>query len=156
VHGGNDPEEGGVTQLEGELRAHNAPPAEMDAGLPLQRCRDCGRHPNYPRIRCPFCLGELEWIKSDGSGTVVDLAIVRRPHDARYEPFVPIVMAHIALDEQVEVIATIIGENRLEAKIGDRVVAAAQAGWSALTQFELDARPAEGNKANQGQPARLP
>jgi uncharacterized OB-fold protein len=133
-----------VTQLESQLRPHNLPPAEIDARLPLQRCRSCGRHPNYPRIRCPFCLGELEWTSSDGSGTVVDLAIVRRPHDTRYEPFVPIVMAHIALDEKVEVIATIIGENRLAAKIGDRVAAAAQPGWSSLTQFELDTRPESG------------
>ena len=130
-----------MTQLEGELRAHNAPPTEIADHLPLQRCRSCGHPPNYPRIRCPYCFGELEWITSDGSGTVADLAIVRRTHDVRYESFVPIVLAHIALDEGVEVISTIVGENRLDAEIGDRVVRAGQAGWSTLTQFEIDVPP---------------
>ena len=129
-----------MTNLDDEQRPHNAPPAELE-GLPLQRCQHCGRHPNYPRILCPFCFGELEWISSKGHGAVVDFAIVRRPHDARYEPYVPIVMAHIALDEDVEVIASIIGENRLDVKIGDRVVAAREVGWSTLRQFELDAQP---------------
>lgn len=130
-----------MSNLDDELRPHNAPPAELEGPLPLQRCQSCSRHPNYPRIRCPFCFGELEWISSNGHGAVVDVAIVRRPHDARYEPYVPIVMAHIALDEDVEVIASIIGENRLDVKIGDRVVAATEVGWSTLRQFELDVRP---------------
>lgn len=129
-----------MTHLDDELRPHNTPPLDVGGRLPLQRCRSCGRQPNYPRIRCPFCFGELDWISSDGGGAVVDLAIVRRPHDARYEAYVPIVIAHIKLDEEIEMIATIIGDNRLETKIGDRVVAL-QAGWSTLTQFELNTRP---------------
>lgn len=132
-----------MTSSEGRLRPHNIPPVETDGSLALQHCATCGRHPNFPRIRCPFCFGELEWIGSDGSGTIVDLAIVRRPHDAHYEPYIPIVMAHIALGEGVETIATIIGDSRLAARIGHRVVVSAQPRWSALPQFELLAESSE-------------
>jgi uncharacterized OB-fold protein len=55
----------------------------------------------------------------------------------RYEPHLPIVLAHIALREGIEVIATIIGTDRLKSKIGDPVVVSRQRGWSTLPQFEL-------------------
>lgn len=115
-------------------------PAEarrQESGLTLQRCIDCGAYPNYPRVRCPKCFGQLEWTNSAGNGTLVSRAVVRRPHDARYEPFVPIVMGHISLDEGVEVISTIVGDNRLQARLGDRVTYARQGHWSVLPQFEL-------------------
>src|SRR5438094_961567 len=105
------------------MRAHNEPPHGLQARLALQRCLECGRSPNYPRIRCPYCFGEFEWIGSDGRGTVVDFTIVHRPHSSKYDKFVPIVMAHIALDEEVGLIATILGDDRLATKIGSRVVA---------------------------------
>jgi uncharacterized OB-fold protein len=132
-----------MTELDGSLRPHNIPPAEAEGSLALQQCTSCGRHPSFPRIRCPFCFGELTWKTSVGTGTIIDLAIVRRTHDARYEPYVPIVMAHIALSEGVETIATIIGENRLAARIGHRVVACAHGSWSTLPQFELIRPPSE-------------
>lgn len=108
-----------------------------DDGFRLQRCADCGAFPNYPRVRCPKCFGQLEWTASEGGGEITSLATVRRPHDARYEPFVPIVMGHIALDEGVEIISTLVGDNRLEARLGDRVTYAAEGRWSTLPQFQL-------------------
>ena len=126
-----------MTELDGRVRPHNIPPTEAENSLPLQRCTRCGRHPNFPRIRCPFCFGELTWTTSDGTGTIVDLTIVRRTHDRRYEAYLPIVMAHIALSEGVEMIATIIGENRLAARIGHRVGVCPHRSWSTLPQFAL-------------------
>lgn len=116
---------------------HNRPPEALHARLAVQRCRSCGRHPNYPRIRCPFCFGELEWSSNDGIGTIVDLAIVHRPDAARYDEYVPIVMAHIAIADGPEIIATIIGAGRLSASVGGRVSLSTQPWWSTLPQFEL-------------------
>ena len=126
-----------MTTLGHELRSHAEPASESPGTLSLQRCRSCGRYPSYPRVRCPSCLGELEWVSGGGIGSIVDVAIVHRPQDVKYEQYVPIVLAHIALSEGVEVIATIIGDNRLQARIGSPVVVSGQRGWSTLAQFEL-------------------
>lgn len=117
-------------QLPSGAREHTA--------FQLQRCTACGAYPNYPRVRCPNCFGQLEWTASPGTGTLTSLAVVRRTHDARYEPYVPIVMGHIALDEGVEIISTLVGDDRLEARLGDRVRYASDARWSVLPQFQLE------------------
>jgi uncharacterized protein len=146
VHSRYDLEAGGVTTVRSESRPDAEPPDGIKGTLSLQRCQSCGRYPSYPRIRCPVCLGELQWISADGIGSIVDVAVVHRPQDARYEPYLPIVMAHIALREGVEVIATILGENRLKARIGSRVVVSAQQGWSTLPQFELSSLSLAGHE----------
>jgi uncharacterized OB-fold protein len=109
--------------------------------LLLQRCPACGLVPNFPRIACPGCLHELEWFESAGRGRVESFTVIHRTH-AAYQPFVPIVMALIALAEGAETIATIVGENRLTAEIGSPVRVAR--GWSTLPQFELDDGSARG------------
>lgn len=119
------------------MPAPEAAVLQDEPGLQLQRCADCGTYPNYPRVRCPKCFGRLEWTSSEGLGKLMSLAVVRRTHDARYEPYVPIVMGHIALDEGVEIISTLVGDDRLEARLGDRVSYAAQGRWSILPQFQL-------------------
>jgi uncharacterized OB-fold protein len=119
------------------LRPYADPPGKTNGLLALQRCQRCGRYPTFPRVRCPVCLGELRWVSGNGVGTIVDVGVVHRPQDLRYEPYLPIVLAHIALSEGVEVIATIIGADRLKSKIGDPVVVSGQWGWSTLPQFVL-------------------
>jgi uncharacterized OB-fold protein len=126
-----------MTTVKKELPPHAEPPGKTKGLLSLQRCQRCGRYPTFPRVRCPVCLGELRWVSGNGVGKIVDVGLVHRPQDVRYEPYLPIVLAHIALSEGVEVIATIIGSNRLESKIGDPVVVSGQQGWSKLPQFEL-------------------
>ena len=135
-----------MTMFRNELRPHPEPSGETNENLSLQRCRSCGRYPTYPRVRCPVCLGELLWVSATGSGTIVDVAFVHRPQDARYEPYLPIVLVHVALSEGVEVIATIIGKDRLKSKIGDPVQVSGQRGWSTLPQFELSAASLKGMK----------
>jgi hypothetical protein len=46
-------------------------------------------------------------------------------------------MGHIALDEGVEIISTIVGDDRLEAQLDDRVRYADEGRWSVLPQFQL-------------------
>jgi uncharacterized OB-fold protein len=119
---------------------HNAPLYDAPTGrLVLQRCRVCGEVPNYPRVACPFCLGELEWLAASGRGRVVTYTVVHRPADHAYRQYVPIVMALIALEEGAETISTVVGEDRLETAIGSEVQLAADERWSSLPQFRLRA-----------------
>lgn len=124
---------------------HNADylDASAEGRLTLQRCTVCGHVPNFPRVGCPRCLGELEWFDSTGRGEVVSFTVIHRPHDReRFAAHVPIVMALIQLDERNEMIATLVGDDRFDVAIGDAVVVAAKGGWSELPQFRRAAEPA--------------
>jgi uncharacterized OB-fold protein len=111
--------------------------AAQDSGYPLQRCLCCGWIPNFPRVCCTRCLGELEWFTGSGAGVISACAVVWRTHAKRYELHVPIVMSHIRLAEGPEVIASVIGDNRLTAEIGMQVMRACSGSWSALPQFRI-------------------
>ena len=106
--------------------------------MPLirQRCPACGHLPSFERVACPACFGALESFESPGRGRVESFAVLRRAHDARFEPHLPIVLALIALEEGGETITTIVGDDRLRTAIGSPVEVSA-AGWSTLPQFRL-------------------
>jgi uncharacterized OB-fold protein len=106
-------------------------------GYPMQRCVSCGWITNFPRVCCPQCLGDVEWFGGSGTGVIRSLAIIRRTHSGRYDEYVPIVFTHVELTEGPEVIATIVGTDRLKAAIGMRVSRAREGTWSALPQFHL-------------------
>ena len=110
----------------------------QEGRLMLQRCRNCGFVPNFARIACPACLGELDWFESSGRGRVDTYTVIRRTHHRDYEPHLPIVMALIGLAEGAETISTIVGNDRLAVEIGSEV--RSTRGWSILPQFELDRR----------------
>jgi uncharacterized OB-fold protein len=117
------------------------PHAEPFAGprdrLRLQRCQACGTFPEFPRIACPRCLGELEWVEVSGHGRVFTFGVVRRPHHVRFEPELPIVLAVIELDEGALVISNVVGDDRLETAIGSPVELAAEGTFAPLPQFRL-------------------
>ena len=108
--------------------------------LQVQRCAVCGTVPEFPRIACPGCFGELGWVETSGRGAVFTFGVVRRPHHERFEPEVPIVLAVIDLEEGARLISTIVGDDRLETAIGSRVVLAQAGGFAPLPQFRLDTR----------------
>jgi len=118
-------------------RSFDAPLREGAArgALMLQRCSACGFVPNFPRIACPACLGELDWFEASGRGRVETFTVVHRPHHHDYDGHVPIVLALIALEEGAELISTVVGADRLETGIGAAV--RVTHGWSTLPQFEL-------------------
>jgi uncharacterized OB-fold protein len=116
--------------LDGPLRL-----AAEKGNLMLQRCPACAFVPNFPRIACPSCLHELDWFQASGQGYVETYTVIRRTHHRDYEPHLPIVMALIRLDEGAETISTIVGDDRLEVKIGSTVQTTS--GWSRLPQFRL-------------------
>lgn len=109
-----------------------------DAALTLQRCPACGHVPSFPRVACPSCFGPLEAHSASGRGRVRTYTIVRRPHHERFVAHLPIVMALIELEDGVEIISTIVGDNRLETSIGSRVAVAGHGRRSQLVQFSLE------------------
>jgi hypothetical protein len=125
------------------LLPHAAPFADggCAGALQVQRCPACGTVPEFPRIACPGCFGELEWIEASGCGRVFTFGVVRRPHHERFESALPIVLAVIELEEGARCISAIVGADRLETTIGSRVVLASDGGFSPLPQFRLDKRP---------------
>jgi uncharacterized OB-fold protein len=93
--------------------------------------------PEFPRIACPGCFGELEWFDATGRGRVFTFGVVRRPHDARFEPELPIVLAVVELDEGALLISAIVGDDRLETAIGSAVAIAGEGRFTTLPQFRL-------------------
>jgi hypothetical protein len=105
----------------------------------VQYCVSCKHIPNFPRVVCPHCFGELGWFEPSGRGTVASFTIVHRPQKGRFDDQIPIVMALIRLDEGAELISTLIGPERLEVAIGAPVQFTG-GGWSTLPQFLLAQR----------------
>jgi uncharacterized OB-fold protein len=109
----------------------------------VQHCGACGRWNWFPRPVCPSCFQRaLEWRDAGGGGTIKTFTIVHRTHQPRYEPHVPIVLALVRLDEGCEMVTSLVGAKRYEARIGDRVRATAEDAWSTLVQFELEEQAA--------------
>ena len=93
--------------------------------LVLQHCSSCNRFIFYPRPMCPHCWNEqLEWKEATGKGKVVSYSLVRRPNDPVFNDEVPIALAEILLDENVSILARILGATPAT---GTRVVLAADA-----------------------------
>lgn len=104
--------------------------------LSLQRCARCERAVWFPRVACPHCHADaLEWTEDAGDGTLATYAIVRRPHAERYREHVPIVLAVLELDAGCQMIASVVGDDRLQVAAGDRVRPATAGRWSELPQF---------------------
>lgn len=113
--------------------------AIAQGALPLQQCRACDGWVWFPRVVCPSCFeNALEWREASGNGEIAAVSIVHRTHHKDYEPHVPIVLVLVELEEGARMVSSLLGENRLEASIGDRVRVTAKGRWSTLPQFELE------------------
>ncbi|MEZ5825237.1 MAG: OB-fold domain-containing protein [Geminicoccaceae bacterium] len=107
----------------------------------IQACRDCDRPIMYPRRYCPHCLGEnLEFRPSAGTGEIYTLTVQVAGPPSGFAERLPYVIAVIRLDEGVQLMSNIVGDNRENAKIGDRVVVdfeTAEDGLTVLPVFRL-------------------
>ncbi len=109
--------------------------------LVLQRCAECDYVANFWRIGCPRCLGRLEDFDAAGTGVVTTFSIIHRWVE-RFEPHLPIVLAIIELDEGVEIMSSLVGDDRLQIAVGSPVEIAPE-GWSEKPQFRLAAAGSE-------------
>jgi uncharacterized OB-fold protein len=92
------------------------------AELRYQVCRECRHAQFYPRALCAGCGGvDLEWRRSQGEGRVYAVTVVERAPSAAFRADVPYVIVLVDLDEGFRMMANVVGDDRLEAAIGDRV-----------------------------------
>jgi uncharacterized OB-fold protein len=90
--------------------------------LELQRCAACAKTWFYPRPACVACGAETyAWIVASGRGTLHSFSIVHRAPSEAFRARVPYVVALIDLDEGPRMMANIVGDDALEAAIGDPV-----------------------------------
>lgn len=101
--------------------------------LVLQHCSCCNKFIFYPRPMCPHCWNEqLDWKEVAGTGKVVSFSLVRRPNHPVFNDEVPIALAEVMLDENVTLLARILGVIPLT---GMRVVLASDA--ETIEQYPL-------------------
>lgn len=108
--------------------------------LMLPHCGACGHRFFMPRYQCPKCWSnDLKWAQASGRGTVHSFSIVRRAALPAFADRVPYVLALIDLAEGPRMMSHILGENALQAQIGDAVEVCfeACADGAQLPQFRL-------------------
>ena len=90
--------------------------------LVVQRCGECERAIMYPKLFCPFCLSDkLSWAEATGRGSVYTYTVQHRGGPSGFDDGVPYVLAVIQLDEGVQMMSNIVGEDATEVACGDRV-----------------------------------
>lgn len=96
--------------------------AAAEERLVLQRCAGCGAHRFPPSRICPKCHDDDgAWVEVSGRGRIASFTVMRRAPTPAFAARVPYVLALIDLEEGPRMMANIVGEDALEAAIGDGV-----------------------------------
>ncbi len=91
--------------------------ATQQQSLRLKRCTGCDKMHWYPRLLCPYCLGETEWREASGKGTIYSVSVTRRAGP------IPYAIAYVRLDEGVTMLTNIVDCDLDSLRIGQRVKA---------------------------------
>ena len=93
-----------------------------ESRLMLQHCPACGSFQFPPRHHCASCWRpEPDWRESMGSGCIESFTVVRRSPLPAYRDSVPYVVVAVILDDGPRMITNLVGDDALDAEIGDRV-----------------------------------
>lgn len=114
--------------------------AAKEGKLVIQHCTSCKTNQFFPRPFCLQCMSsEIEWIQSNGTGTVYTFTINRRGSNPYMNARVPYAVAMIELDEGVRLMANIVDSALEQIKIGCRVCVTFEALTEhiSLPQFRL-------------------
>jgi uncharacterized OB-fold protein len=98
------------------VNAENKPyfDAAAQGRLLIKRCAACGKRHFYPRALCPHCFSErTEWQEAKGTGMVYSYSVVRSG--------APYVIAYVALDEGVTMLANVVDCDPGAVRIGLKV-----------------------------------
>jgi uncharacterized OB-fold protein len=89
----------------------------------LPVCETCERYFHYPRLFCPHCGSDkIGWKAASGKGTVYSYTHVQfSPFGDHWASDVPYCVVQIDLAEGVRFLSRIIGDDRSETRIDDRV-----------------------------------
>jgi uncharacterized protein len=81
--------------------------------LQAQRCTDCQRFRWPPQAFCPECYSwNFEWTRLPQTGKVETFVVVHYAAVAAFQPDIPYVIAHIAIDGtdgRVHIVSNVIG-----------------------------------------------
>ncbi len=87
--------------------------------LVLRRCRDCRLFSHPPRPNCPSCASDnLDWVESEGRGTVYTFTITRQPVSRAFEGRLPWAVVEVELEEGVHLISNLVDCDPDEIEIG--------------------------------------
>jgi uncharacterized OB-fold protein len=92
----------------------------------LQKCQRCGKVQFFPRVACVDCFGDVDWVDSKGTGKIHSFTLVRVPRNPAFKDETPIYYINVILDEGVIVESKLVGNNKEQVKLGDRVKAVFQ------------------------------
>jgi hypothetical protein len=110
--------------------------AAAEGRLLLGECVDCGLVFHYPRARCPDCLGETEWVESEGTGEIYAHTVTRQT-GGEYADATPFVLAYVELDEGPRVMTNVVTDDPGGLAVGQPVeVVFHEAGDYAIPRFE--------------------
>jgi uncharacterized OB-fold protein len=94
--------------------------AARDRRLVIQSCASCGARHHPPRVMCPKCQSlELEFVESEGLGTVYSYALLHHPQHPAFT--YPVPAALVDLDEGARVLSNVVGVDPHAIHIGMRV-----------------------------------
>jgi uncharacterized OB-fold protein len=90
--------------------------------LRAQRCNACGEFRWPPQAFCPECYAwDFAWTKLGGTGRVDSFVVVHYAAVAPFQPDLPYVIAHIAVDgtnERVRLVSNVIDCQWQEVRVG--------------------------------------
>lgn len=90
--------------------------------LLIRKCMSCGEVHFLPRHMCPACWStDLNWVEASGRGTIHSYTVIHRAPLPEFADKVPYVIALIDLEEGPRMMTNILGEDALDARIGDAV-----------------------------------
>lgn len=80
--------------------------------LRIQRCERCGHKQFPPKAACEECASiGLGWVKSTGHGRVYTFTVIKQVvmNSPAFESEIPYALAMIDLDEEVRIVAQVLG-----------------------------------------------
>lgn len=96
--------------------------AARSGHLEFQGCRVCGHVQFPPRVQCAKCWSDdLAPVRSSGNGVIESVTIVRRAPLAKFRDQTPYAVAAVAMEEGPRMITSLVGDDALDAAIGDAV-----------------------------------
>lgn len=116
--------------------------AAAEGRLVFQKCGECGHVQFPPRHMCAKCWSaSVADVPSTGEGVIESVTVVRRAPVAAFRNEVPYVVVSVILDDGPRMITNLLGDDALDAAIGDRVAVtfAENAVGNVLPQFRRSA-----------------
>jgi len=73
--------------------------AAREGRLLIQECTSCQHRQWYPRAICTKCAGEVEWLETEGRGTIHTYTVIRQQGIPAFKVELPYVITMVELEE---------------------------------------------------------